>query len=146
MLLKFLVSAVRASVRSCSRCGGGLSGIGVVMLAMLTSACTAVGMSRLQSSQRTAVAICAAAQALEAGSDRKVAAQASQWCASAIRLAAAETQAAAAQIEAGIAASEDAGIEVPQAARDAGVVAGVPESDDNGAAGLEAPSGADGGK
>lgn len=124
--MKVLVSVLSASVRKCGRCGGGLSGIGVMMLAAMTSACTAAGMSRLQTSQRTAVAVCAAAQAVEASPDQELKERARAWCAAAIRLAAAETTASAMAIEAGIEASEDAGLEVPQGlSADAGTPAGV---------------------
>lgn len=124
--MKYLVSLLSASVRKCGRCGGGLSGLGVVLLATMTSACTAAGMSRLQTSQRTAVAVCAAAQAVEASTDAELKSRARAWCAAAIRLAAAETTASALAIEAGIEASEDAGLEVPTGMnRDAGVPAGV---------------------
>ena len=109
---------------SCGRCGGGLSGVGVMMLATLTSACTAAGMSRLQTSQRTAVAVCAAAQAVEATGEKEVKERARAWCAAAIRLAAAETTAAAQAVEEGIQASEDAGLEVPPGmTQDAGTLA-----------------------
>lgn len=124
--MKVLIGILSASVRKCGRCGGGLSGLGVMLVASLTSACTAAGMSRLQTSQRTAVAVCAAAQAVEASSDQQVKERARAWCAAAIRLAAAETTAAAQAVEEGIQASEDAGLEVPPGmSRDAGVPAGV---------------------
>lgn len=124
--MKILIAILTASVRKCGRCGGGLSGVGVMLLAAMTSACTAAGMSRLQSSQRTAVAVCAAAQAVEASSDQQVKERARAWCAAAIRLAAAETTAAAQAVEEGIQASEDAGLEVPPGmSRDAGPPAGV---------------------
>lgn len=124
--MKFLIGILSASVRKCGRCGGGLSGLGVVLLATLTSACTAAGMSRMQASQRNAVAICAAAQAFEASSDHMLRDNTRKWCAEAIRLATAETAAAAQLVEEGIQASQDAGIEVPEGmSRDAGAPAGV---------------------
>lgn len=124
--MKFLIGILSASVRKCGRCGGGLSGIGIMLLAAMTSACTAAGMTRLQSSQRTAVAVCAAAQAVEASPDEELKQRARAWCAAAIRLAAAETTASAMAIEAGVEASEDAGIEVPHGlSQDAGTPAGV---------------------
>jgi hypothetical protein len=82
-------------------------------------------MSRLQTSQRTAVAVCAAAAAVESTTDQAVKDRARAWCAAALRLATAETEAAAATVEAGIQASQDAGLEVPEGmTKDAGIPAG----------------------
>ena len=137
--MKILLGVLAAMVRRCGRCGGGLSLWGIVVVAMLTSACTAAGMSRMQSSQRAAVAICASAEALRAaGADRKVRNEADRWCASAIRLAAAETETVAATLERAIQASEDAGVPVPEAMQDPDAGAPVPSSD---AGGMPTPGG-----
>jgi hypothetical protein len=137
--MKFLIGVLTAMVRRCGRCGGGLSLWGVIAVAMTTSACTAAGMSRLQSSQRAAVAICASAEALRAaGADRKVRDEAERWCASAIRLAAVETETVAATLERAIEASQDAGVPVPDAMQDPD--AGGP-SHPSDAGGYPAPAG-----
>lgn len=140
-----IVRILKASVKSCNRCGGSLSTIGLLLLAMLTSACTAAGMTRLQSSQRSAVAICGAAEAIRAaGGDHATVSQAEAWCRSAIRLAAAETTSAAIQLEEAINEADDAGIEVPaelRAASDAGALAPAGVTDNENAAGLQAPAG-----
>lgn len=140
-----VVRVLKASVKSCNRCGGGLSTVGLILLAMLTSACTAAGMSRLQSSQRSAVAICGAAEAIRAaGGDHDTVSQAEAWCRSAIRLAAAETTSAAIQLEDAIQEADAAGIEVPaelRATSDAGTLAPAGVTENQNAAGLQATAG-----
>ena len=123
--MSIIVRLLSASIRRCGKCGGGLSLVGIMFVAALTSACTAAGMSRLQSSQRSAVAICGAAEAIRAaGGNAETVAQAEAWCRSAIRLAAAETTSAAIQLEDAINEADDAGVPVPpdlRTASDAGV-------------------------
>jgi hypothetical protein len=134
-----VVRLAAASVRKCGSCGGGLSALGLIMLAAFTSACTAGAMARLQSSQRSAVAICGAAEAIRAaGGDRATVQQADAWCRASIRLATAETTSAASQLEHAIDEADTAGIEVPaqlRAAADAG------ELDNHGNAARADPAG-----
>jgi len=134
-----LMSLLLASVRRCSRCGGGLSIWGVLIVAFVTSACTAAGMSRLQASHRAAVAICASAEALRAaGADAEVRRESERWCARAIRLAALETESVSVALENAIEASRDAGVPVPPAMESTD--AGLPAIKDAGA-GFQAPGG-----
>lgn len=136
---KLIVSLWLASIRRCSRCGGGLSLIGVLIVAFLTSACTAAGMSRMQASHRAAVAICASAEALRAaGADAEVRRESERWCARAIRLAATETESATVSLERAIEASRDAGMPVPPAMESTD--AGLPAIKDAGA-GFQTPGG-----
>lgn len=129
--------ALAHALRRCEKCGVRLSTIGILLLAALVSACTAAGMSRLQASERTAVAVCGAWTAMrEAGADADLLAASEKWCRAAMRRAAAETETMAAQLEvqleAAVEESDASGLEVPAPIRDAGYV--VPAGPTSGAA------------